>query len=162
MRYDKDKGEFVSHTVTKNNVMKIDIQTDSNSFIKLGGKGHLKHIKLSGREAVADTGASLNCSPTIDISKYGLTEDRLLKSHLNLFVGDKRKLNIKGYIPVKFTARSENGSFTETTDLLYFVDGLKKTFLSKDALAQLRVIPQNFPVSRCRRPRGGVCRCSHS
>ena len=31
--------------------------------------------------------------------------------------------------------------------MLYFVDGLKKTFLSKDALAQLRVIPQNFPVA---------------
>ena len=30
---------------------------------------------------------------------------------------------------------------------MYFVDGLKKTFLSKDALAQLRVIPKNFPVA---------------
>ena len=75
MRYDRDKGEFVNHTVTKNNVMKVDIETDTKNFTKLGGKGQLKSLKLSGQEAVADTGASLNCCPTADINKYGLTEN---------------------------------------------------------------------------------------
>ena len=35
--------------------------------------------------------------------------------------------------------------------MLYFVDGLEKTFLSKDALVELRVIPSKLPVAECKK-----------
>lgn len=70
----------------------------------------------------------------------------LIESNLTLYAADKRKLHIKGYIPVKLKARSKDGSSIETSDLLYFVEGLNKTYQLKDAMEQLKVIPQNLPV----------------
>ena len=57
MRYDKDKGEFMSHTITKNNTMEINIKTDGDNFINLCGKGTLRSVKLSSQEVISVTGA---------------------------------------------------------------------------------------------------------
>ena len=54
-------------------------------------------------------------------------------------------LKIKGHIPVKVTARSKEGSLMVISYLLYFVEGLNRTYFLKDALEQLRINPKNFP-----------------
>ena len=127
MRYDKEREEFVNYTVGRNNHLRINIETDSDNFTKLGSA--LRPIKLSGQELVADTGALLCCSPVADINKYDLNRKELLESNLTLYAVNKRKLHIKGYIPVKLNARTRDGSFMETSKLLYFFDGLNKTYL---------------------------------
>ena len=68
--------------------MWINIETDSHNYTKMGGKGTLRPIKLSNQEVVADTGASLCCSPVPDINKYDLKEKELLVSDLTLFAAD--------------------------------------------------------------------------
>ena len=148
MRFDKHRGEFVPVAVKKNNIMTVNIELDGHNFYQLGGKGELPGNKLTGRDAVGDTGASICCTATADIAKLGLSEDRIFQSDLKLFAADKRRLPIRGYIPVNISIKAKNGSVVTTTELLYFVDGLKGTFLSKDALSQLRIIPKNFPEAQ--------------
>ena len=84
MRYDKERGEFINYTVSRNNLMQINIETDGANYTKIGGKGNLRPIKLSNQEVVANTGASLCCSPAGDVYKYGLKEKELIKSNLSL------------------------------------------------------------------------------
>ena len=82
MRYNKVKGNFVKHTVTRNSIMDVDILTDNDNLVKLGGKQLFKFAKMASRKAAADTGASLCCTPATDISELNLHECNLLKSNL--------------------------------------------------------------------------------
>ena len=59
MRYNRERGKFVNYIVRRNNLMWINIETDSDNYTRIGGKGTLRPIKLSNQEVVADTGASL-------------------------------------------------------------------------------------------------------
>ena len=40
-----------------------------------------------------------------------------------------------------------NGSRVTINEMLYYVEGLQRTFLSKDALVDLGVIPTKFPIA---------------
>ena len=147
MRYDKERGEFIDYTFGRNNVMHINIKTDGSNYNKIGGRGRLRPIKLTIQEGVANTGASLCCCMANNIRKYGLKEEDLIKSNVSLYAADRRKLKIKGHIQVKITARSKEGKPMVISNLLYFVEGLKGTYLSKDAMEQMRIIPKDFPVA---------------
>ena len=98
--------------------MKINIETDNANYKKIGGKGRLRPTKLTIQEAVTDTGASLCCCPANDIRKYGLKEEDLIESDVSLYAADRRKLKIKGHIPVNIIARSKKGEPMVFTDLL--------------------------------------------
>ena len=88
----------------------------------------------------------LHCAAN-DIRKYGLKEEDLINSSMSLYAADRRKLKVKGHISVKITARLKEGKPMVITHLLYVVEGLNRTYLSKDTMEQLRVIPKNFRVA---------------
>ena len=66
---------------------------------------------------------------------------------MSLYAADRRKLKVKGHIPVKITTRSKEGKPMVITNLLYFVEGLNRTYLSKNVVEQLKVILKDFPAA---------------
>ena len=129
---------FVPHSLHQSNTIKINIVIHNRLYKTLGGGCiYGKVMNKYNHKAVGDTGAAVCCSPSDKIEKMGIKNFELLRSNLNLFSADKRKLNIRGCVPVKIITRRTDGTSVSTIDLLYFVDGLQKTFLSKDALIQL-------------------------
>ena len=80
------------------------------------------------------------------LDKLGLRCRHLLKTSLVLTVADKRVVTILGVVPVYITTRraiSKEG--VHTRQLLYIVKELKGTFISREALEDLRVISGYFP-----------------
>ena len=66
---------------------------------------------------------------------------------MSLYAADRRKLKVKGHIPVKITTRSKEGKPMVITNLLYFVEGLNRSYLSNNAMEQLKVLPKGFQVA---------------
>ena len=97
---------------------------------------------------MCDTGAALCCAPTSTVNTFGIRESNLFKSSLNLFAADRRKLYITGSIPVTVSMRRSDRAMSSTKDILYFVVNLKRTFISKDALIELNIIPSSFPAAQ--------------
>ena len=65
-----------------------------------------KYVRKSKKVfAVADTGANACFAPVTMAKKLGMKMFNTFQSSLSLFTADRRKLDIKGYIPVITAAR---------------------------------------------------------
>ena len=106
-------------------MLNVNIELDYEGYADLkGGYVSVEKLKKCNYEAIADTGASICCAPVSEINCFGLTWKQVMKSFLQLYAADGRKLNIVGCIPVKIAAQMESG-WVVAKDLLYFVKGLE-------------------------------------
>ena len=112
--YNKEKSCFVSHLVKQSNIENRGGQWDP-----------CQTRWLCLQETLNYGSRRVTCN--------------LFKRNLNLFATDRKKLTIVGRIllPVKIFTKRRDSSVASMTDLLYFVEGLKETFISKDALTNL-------------------------
>ena len=147
VRFDKEQQKFILHSVKNSNVTRVKIEVDKDSYKQLGGEGQLKVAKVTS-ETVYFTGAARCCAPTASLKAFRIKESDLFQSSLNLFAADRRKLVIKGCIPVTISMTRNDGSIAQTRDILYFVDSLRRKFVSRDALTELGVTPSSFPSAQ--------------
>ena len=147
MKFDPYLDKYVPTNVNKMvPVLPVSIKVDRENYNLLGGnKNSIFRDCQFERESVGDTGAALCCAPAKEIEEFGIKEEDLLQSSLNLFTADRRKLIITGCIPVNISTTSEDGKSITIKDILYFVDGLQKIFISKDALTAMGSITKAFP-----------------
>ena len=114
----------------------------------------------------ADTGASVCCSGTAVLNALKVSKADLLGTDVCLYAADRKKLSIRGVLPVLVSSRrAGNGERVETNQLLYIVEELGKFYVSRDALQALGSIPSCFPevpaqqlsVVECRGSDGEDC-----
>ena len=146
--FDKGLDKFVSRPMKQSNTMEVEITFDVENHLKLGGIApRRKTFEKFKQDAVCDTGAAICCTGALNIDKVGINSSEILQSNLKLYAADRRQLYIKGCAPVQISTTDIHGSIVTIKEMLYFVEGLQRTFLSKDALVDLGVIPTKFPLA---------------
>ena len=107
--------------------------------------------------AVADTGASVDCSGIDILNMLGIGRRVLLPTSTILRTANKQILTVLGTIPVTVSTKSVDKETVVTERvLMYVVKELKSIFLSKDTLVEMSVIPPYFPMPPPRRKYGEV------
>ena len=87
--------------------------------------------------AVADTGASVDCSCIEMLKMMRIGRRLLLPASTVLCMANKQRLTVMGLVKEKV--------------MFYVVKELQSIFLSKDTLVDMKIIPTYFPLpSRCR------------
>ena len=141
LRFDRKSQKFVPHIPSKDSLLKIEIQPDSEGLLTLCKiSKNEKELVRRSHEAVADTGAAICCAPVEEIKNLGLNRADIMKSTLKLYAADGRRLEIEGCIPIQISAFMQDGVVT-VKDIIYFIKNLDQVFLSKDALIALGSIP---------------------
>ena len=133
--------------IQRNYSLTVDIIIDEVEYKALGGKKVLNFRTIRNKfnhEVIADTGAYVCCTSPEEVKYYGIDMSETLKSSLQLFAADGRKLNVRGSIPVKIFAATYDAPKI-VKEILYFVDGFQNTILSRKALKELGSVSPNFP-----------------
>ena len=130
--------------------MVIDITLDKVGYKDLQGVNRFflnatSNLNITNIPAVADTGAEVCCAPSSIVTKMGLKMSDTFRTKVCLYAADKRKLHIKGCLPVIISTRKPDGMRFSTRELIYFVDNIKDVFLSHEALVDLGSITSTFP-----------------
>ena len=98
--------------------------------------------------AVADTGACVCCSGPGLLKDLGIDRSTLFKTNMELSAANKKLMNVLGCIPVLISARTIDRKMSEPVHvMLYIVKELKEMFISREALTDLQIIPENFPLA---------------
>ena len=133
--------------IQRNYSLTVDIIIDEVEYKALGGKKVLNFRTIRNKfnhEVITDTGAYVCCTSPEEVKYYGIDMSETLKSSLQLFAADGRKLNVRGSIPVKIFAATYDAPKI-VKEILYFVDGFQNTILSRKALKELGSVGPNFP-----------------
>ena len=77
-----------------------EVEVDQVQFHKLGGVSPGLKIKVMRQEAVGDTGASLCCADPALLPRLGVEESSLMPTSVPLYSADKRRLRVRGCLPV--------------------------------------------------------------
>ena len=98
--------------------------------------------------AVADTGACVCCSGPGILKDLGIDRSTLFKIDMELSAANKKLMTVLGCIPVLISARTIDRKMSEPVHvMLYIVKELKEMFVSREALTDLQIIPENFPLA---------------
>ena len=148
-RQNKIKEKSYRNQIQKN-TMVIDITLDKVGYKDLQGVNRFflnatSNLNITNIPAVADTGAEVCCAPSSIVAKMGLKMSDTFRTKVCLYAADKRKLHIKGCLPVIISTRKPDGMRSSTRELIYFVDNIKDVFLSHEALVDLGSITSTFP-----------------
>ena len=150
MRFDTQTGKYVScWSGRKMKSLPVEVRVDRDGYQDLSGTqapGKEDNGRVAKRSAVADTGASVCCSGTDVLHSLGVDKKELLKTEVNLYAADRRKLILLGVLPVIVASRKVgSGELVEVRELLYIVEELGRLYVSREALAALGSIPGCFP-----------------
>ena len=80
------------------------------------------------------------------IKELGIERSALFKTNMELSAAKKKLMTVLGCLPVLISARTIDQAMSEPRHaMLYVVDELKEVFLSREALTDLKIIPETFP-----------------
>ena len=105
-------------------------------------------VVIQKTKAIANTRAAICCAPPKEARNLRVNLGDTFKSSLKLFAADGQKLQIKGGIPVLLPRTTRDGRQTMIHEILYFINGLEKNVLSKDALINLGSISEDDSILR--------------
>ena len=140
MRFDKKLGKYVVKEGRKAGKLDMRVVMDRELSVSCHLLAELAPTsrRATTTSGTADTGATICCTGVEILPKLGIQKSDLLRTRVDLYVADKRKLTILGVIPVIITVGGNvSGRVMQTRELLYVVKDLKCTFDSKDALEAL-------------------------
>ena len=81
----------------------------------------------------------------------------LFDTNMELSAANKKRMTVMGCIPVLLSARTIDKQMSEPIHvMLYIVDELQEVFLSREAMEELRIIPETFPLASPSRIKGEV------
>ena len=103
-------------------------------------------LKSANVLMVADTGCQSSVILLRVAFTLGLEKGALIPVKLKMRGPKHEDLGILGVITVPLTVRDASGDVVSTRPLCYVSDQVDKTFLCREALTALRVIPENFPM----------------
>ena len=121
---------------------------DQKGFQTLRGMKKFDEVVIQKTKAIANTRAAICCTPPKEARNLRVNLGDTFKSSLKLFAADGKKLQIKGCIPVLISRTTQDGRQTKIHEILYFINGLEKNFLSKDTLINLGSISEDDSILR--------------
>ena len=165
--YDRESQSFVERVRSKTNRMNISIEVDNVNYGKLwkslneGKKVEERKQRMNCDKvhdiAIGDTGATVCCTGTAVMKSLGLVQEHLLPTNLTLVAANRKSLSVLGAVPVMLEVMSVDGSTpVMIRDLMYVVEELKHTYISRDALEGLGSVNKYFPLPPPRRFRGSI------
>ena len=110
-------------------------------MLSIDGKG--TSVSLTG---VADTGAQCNIWSYTKFLEAGFNKCELYPVSSCFKVADKRRINIVGAFPGKFSGLSPNGSNVVCRAMVYVSTSIAGFYLSWDTMEDLGVLPKSFPT----------------
>ena len=96
--------------------------------------------------AVPDTGASVDCSGVDILAIFGLRRRHLIPTKAILRTANRKALTVLGIIPVEIeTMSADKETRVKAKIMLYVVEELRSTLISKVTLQNLDIISKYFP-----------------
>ena len=96
--------------------------------------------------AVPDTGASMDCSGMDILGMLGIKRRHLFPTSVILRTANRKVLTVLGIVPVQVeTISADRETRVKVNTMLYVVEELKCTFISKATLEDLGSIQKYFP-----------------
>ncbi len=95
--------------------------------------------------AMADTGCQSCLAGLNIVNKLGLSTADLLPVSLKMHAADDRDIPILGATILRLSGKSGNGEAVSTRQIVYITKHTNKLFLSREACADLGIIPNQFP-----------------
>ena len=154
---DKEEGEIaaVGHYMeVRDKWIKSSLEEHGTVALKLtpdkdaSEQMDIKEVEFSGDvDGVGDTGAQM-CVAGRDILKsLNLKDDDLTETKMKIKVADDRKSEVIGVLASKVEGRnSRTGEDRHTSQLIYFVEGVKGLYLSKNCVKELGLVSSQFPT----------------
>ena len=146
LNYDKNSDQFRPYKIDRCNTMNVSIELDAKNFEQLAGKTTGLRTRTAEVEAVGDTGAAVCCAPAEFVQGLGMKQEELFGAEIKIYAADRRKLDIVGCIPVKIKLKGPNRGNVMIRQMLYFVKGINRVFISKEGLAEIGSISETFPL----------------
>ena len=98
--------------------------------------------------AVDDKGACVCCSGTGLLKELGIDRLILFKTNMELSAANKKLMTVLGCIPVLILTQTIDKKMSNPVHvMLYVVEELQEVFLSWEALTNLQIIPNTFPLA---------------
>ena len=157
LKYDRSLGKFVHKSGIEMKKTSVEIKIDRVNYALINKdimNNKFPHIdRLSKRaassSAVADTGACVCCAGPNMLKELGIERAALFDTNMELSAANKKLMTVLGCIPVLLSARSINKEMSEPIHvMLYIVDELKEVFLSREAMEEMKIIPDTFPLAQ--------------
>ena len=164
LHFNKSLGQFVERRLQKKNRLRTRFKVDVENYNLLRSAITEKQLQVplqKGAEveavSVGDTGASVTCCGGRLMQDLGWKVSDLLETEVRLFAANKKQLTVLGALPVHIKVKSADGtSEISMRDLLYVVEELAASYLSRETLVGLGPIPEYFPMPLPRREYGQV------
>ena len=158
VKFDRKKGKYIQTPLPKPVQMLISVRfapeqhsklcMDTNKKDTVANKENVKTDIL----AVPDTGASVNCTGVNILGILGIRKRHLFQTNVILRTANRKTMTVLGVVPVEIeTMSADMETRVKTHTILYVVEELKSTFISKDTLTELGCIPSYFPMPPPRR-----------
>ena len=107
--------------------------------------------------AIGDTGATVCCTGIGMMKSLGLVREQLLPTNLTLVAANRKSLSVLGAVPILLEVMSVDGSTPiMIRDLMYVVEEIRHTYISRDALEGLGSVNKYFPLPPPRRFQGSI------
>ena len=170
--YDKESQSFVDRVREKTNRMNVSIEVDKVNYGKLWKSlNEGKDMKDPGQRmnddkihavAIGDTGATVCCTSIEMMRSLGLVREQLLPTNLTLVAANRKSLSVLGAVPILLEVMSVDGSTPVVIrDLMYVVEEVRHTYISRDALEGLGSVNKYFPLPPPRRFQGSFASISY-
>ena len=91
--------------------------------------------------ALTDTCCQSSLAGLDLLNSLNLSECDLYPVHMSMTAANNKSINILGALPLRITGVSPSGSSRTTRQIVYFTDNTNKLFISKQACAELGIIP---------------------
>ena len=156
LRYDKKLRKFVQKTGNDMHRTDVEIRIDRHNYSVINKtvmdsvfpSEHKLSKNIVNTSAVADTGACVCCSGPGLLKELGIDRSILFKTNMELSAANKKLMTVIGCIPVLISARTTGKKMSNPVNvMLYVVEELKEVFLSREALKNLQIIPETFPLA---------------
>ena len=96
--------------------------------------------------AIADTGCQSCLAGVKVVKKLGLTTEDLIPVSLKMHAADNHDINILGAIILRLSGKDSKGEERYTRQIVYVTNSTDRLFLSREACADLGLIPPDFPA----------------
>ena len=153
LRYDRSLRKFVHKSGIGMQKTGVEIRIDRDNYALINKdimNNKFPHIDLLSKRtatssAVADTGACVCCSGPNMLKELGIAKTVLFDTNMELSAANKKRMTVMGCIPVLLSARTIDKQMSEPIHvMLYIVDELQEVFLSREAMEELRIIPETY------------------
>ena len=97
-------------------------------------------------KVLADSCCQNMLAGTQTLYRLGLTKRDMIPVSMRMKAANDGDITILGAILVRVWGLDKTGNVVETKQMCYITDGADRIFLNRDALTDLKIISEDFPI----------------